>query len=161
MRKIDLNFNKRLNTKVNIMIFSEGTILKPKSLFSLYNHNAYVPIGNAVELIKSWNQQRTKIIFCKSRKKRQVNDMANLLRKYGFMGDFLAFREGKESYADVVEMIQPNILIEDDCKSIGGAWQMCITKVPPQVKAKIKSIVVPEIKGIDKLPNDINLLKCY
>lgn len=161
MRKIYLDFNKKINTKMNIMIFAEGTILKPKSLFSLYNHNAYVPIGNAVELIKSWNMQGANIIFCTSRKRRQADDMANLLKKYGFIGEFLAVREAKEKYADVVEIINPDILIEDDCRSIGGAWQMCITKVSPEIKMKIKSIVVPEFKGIDKLPNDIKLLNNY
>ena len=161
MRKIYLDFNKKINTKMNIMIFAEGTILKPKSLFSLYNHNVYVPIGNAVELIKSWNMQGANIIFCTSRKRRQADDMANLLKKYGFIGEFLAVREAKEKYADVVEIINPDILIEDDCRSIGGAWQMCITKVSPEIKMKIKSIVVPEFKGIDKLPNDIKLLNNY
>jgi len=49
-------------------------------------------------------------------------------------------------------------LIEDDCKSIGGAWQMCITKVKPEIKKNIVSIIVPEFKGIDNLPTDIQQL---
>ena len=34
-----------------IMIFVEGTILKPKSVLGLYDPNSYIPIKNCVELI--------------------------------------------------------------------------------------------------------------
>jgi len=157
MRKILLN--AEYHTGLTIMVFVEGTIIKPKSWFSLYNHNAYIPIGNAVKMIKSWQQQGANIIYCTSRKKKQANDIAVLLKRYGFTGTFLAAREPKESYQKVVETIQPDVLIEDDCKSIGGAWQMCITKVKPEIKKNIVSIIVPEFKGIDNLSTDIEKLK--
>lgn len=80
-----------------------------------------------------------------------------ILKKYSFAGTFLAAREPKESYADIVEVLHTDILIEDDFNSIIGAWQMCITKVSPQTKQKIKSIVVSEFKGIDHLPREIVL----
>jgi len=157
MRKIILN-EEQCND-LTIMLFVEGTLIKPKSWFSLYNHNAYIPIGNAVKIIKTWQQQGANIIYCTSRKKRQADDIATLLKRYGFDGSFLVSRETKESYKDIVEILRPDILIEDDCKSIGGAWQMCITKINPEVKEKILSIVVPEFKGIDNLPIDIKQLR--
>ena len=157
MRKILLNENHY--TDLTIMLFVEGTIIKPKSWFSLYNHNAYIPIGNAVKIIKAWQQQGANIIYCTSRKKSQADDIATLLKGYGFVGSSLVSREPKESYKDIVEMLRPDILIEDDCKSIGGAWQMCITKVNKEIGEKILSIVVPEFKGIDNLPADIEQLK--
>jgi len=157
MRKIILN-EEQCND-LTIMLFVEGTLIKPKSWFSLYNHNAYIPIGNAVKIIKTWQQQGANIIYCTSRKKRQADDIATLLKRYGFDGSFLVSRETKESYKDIVEILRPDILIEDDCKSIGGAWQMCITKINPEVKDKILSIVVPEFKGIDNLPIDIKQLR--
>ncbi|SEW44253.1 LNS2 domain-containing protein [[Clostridium] fimetarium] len=157
MRKNLLNENHY--TDLSIMLFVEGTIIKPKSWFSLYNHNAYIPIGNAVKIIKEWEQQGANIIYCTSRKKRQADDIATLLKRYGFAGSFLVSREQKESYKDIVEMLQPDILIEDDCKSIGGVWQMCITKVNKEIKENILSIVVSEFKGIDNLPTDIERLK--
>lgn len=156
MKKIYLN--TEYHSDLTIMVFAEGTILKPKSWLTLYNHNSYIPIGNAVDIIKSWKQQGANIIYCTSRKKKQADDMANTLREYGFVGTFLVAREHKESYKDIVENLHPDILVEDDCKSIGGAWQMCITKVIPEIKEKIKSIVVPEFKGIDNLSTDIKQL---
>lgn len=157
MRTIMLN--EKHDTDLTIMLFVEGTILKPKSCFSLYNHNAYIPIGNSVKIIKTWQQQGANIIYCTSRKKKKADDIATLLKRYGFDGSFIVSREPKESYKDIVEILQPDILIEDDCKSIGGAWQMCITKVNQKIKEKILSIVVPEFKGIDNLPKDIKSLR--
>lgn len=144
---------------MTIMIFAEGTIFKPKSWLHLQNHNAYVPIGNAVEIINAWHQQGVNIIYCTSRKRKQAEQVAALLQKYGFPGSFLAARQFGEKYKDIVESLCPDILIEDDCRSIGGTWQMCITKVNPRIKEKMISIVVPEFKGIDDLPTDIELLK--
>lgn len=159
MRKILLNETRQ--TDLTIMIFVEGTIIKPKSWYSLYNHNSYIPIGNAVKIISEWQQQGADILYCTSRKKGQAEDIASLLKKIGFPGSYLISREPKESYKDMVEMLQPDILIEDDCKSIGGAWQMCITKVNQKIREKILSIVVPEFKGIDHLPINIEKLKNF
>lgn len=159
MREIFLH--EQHNPDLTILLFVEGTILKPKSWFSLYKHKAYIPIGNAVNLIKAWQQQGANIIYCTSRKKRQAEDIALLLKRYDFAGSFLVSRESKESYNDIVEKLQPDILIEDDCKSIGGAWQMCKTKVNREIKEKILSIVVSEFKGIDHLPTDLERLKRY
>ncbi len=154
-----------LDTKYHIgltvMIFVEGTILKPKSWMTLYNHNSYIPIGNSVAMIKLWQEQGANIIYCTSRKKKQADKIANLLKKHGFVGAFLITREQNDKYKDVVEVLKPNILIEDDCRSIGGAWQMCITKVSPEIKERIKVIVVPEFNGIDNLPTDIEQLKNF
>ncbi len=156
MKKIILNTEPK--TGPTIMVFAEGTILKPKSWLSLYNHNTYIPIGNAVNIIESWQQQGANIIYCTSRKKKQADKIAELLKMHSFKGTLLVARERKESYKELVEILLPDILIEDDCKSIGGAWQMCITKVSPEIKKKIVSIIVPEFKGIDTLKLDIERL---
>lgn len=154
MKKIPLN--KELKNGLTIFIFTEGTILKPKSWLSIYNHKYYIPIGRSVEIISKWDEQGANIIYCTSRKKKQADDLSILLKKYGFVGLFCISREEKESYKSIVEALKPDILIEDDCKSIGGSWQMCITKISPDLKQNIKSIVVPEFKGIDNLPMDLH-----
>ena len=84
--------------------------------------------------------------------------MARLLLKYEFVGSKLYYREKAEKYKNIVETVRPDVLIEDDCKSIGGSWQMGITYVEPQIKNAIQSIVVKEFKGIDHLPHDVQEL---
>lgn len=46
------NFQRRGNSPVVIMIFVEGTILKPKSWFSLYRCDRYIPIGECVSKLQ-------------------------------------------------------------------------------------------------------------
>ena len=62
--------DKIKNNNKKIMIFSEGTILKPKhnNFFSRINVNGYVPIGNAREIIKNENNfyKNTKHIIKKN-----------------------------------------------------------------------------------------------
>ena len=141
---------------LTIMVFAEGTILMPKSWLGLYNHSSYVPIGNAVNIVNAWQQQEANIIYCTSRRKKQAVKTASILRAYGFCGFCLVAREAKECYVDIVEALRPDILIEDDCKSIGGTWQTCIHKVKAEIKQQIKSIVVSEFKGINHLSVDIS-----
>ncbi len=144
------------SSNIKIMIFTEGTILKPKSFFSLYNHKSYLPIGDSVSLINKWNQQGAEIVYCTSRRGQQAIEIAELLKQYHFAGTELYYRGKGETYKDLVEKVIPDILIEDNCRSIGGSRQMCITKVGSEIKAKIVSIVVKEFKGIDDLPETIS-----
>ena len=154
MAYIDLQNGKTHD--FTIMLFAEGTILKPKSFFSLYNHRSYIPIGNAVAKIAEWEKQGAQIVYCTSRKKRQAQENAKLLLALGFHGTRLYYREGRQKYKDIIETVRPHVLIEDDCKSIGGSWQMCISYVSADIKRTIRSVVVKEFQGIDALPDNIS-----
>jgi len=154
-----IELSKKCDSSIKILIFAEGTILKPKSIFTIYNHKSYLPIGNCIEKINGWHRQGAEILYCTSRKNNHAIEIADILRRYGFAGTKLFFREKGQKYKDIVELIKPNILIEDNCKSIGGSWQMCITYVQPLLKETIKSIIVKEFKGIDHLSQSINDLQ--
>ena len=54
-----------------------------------------------------------------------------------------------------LKKIKPDVLIEDDCKSIGGDRRRCITYVDNALKKNIKSVIVEEFKGIDELKDKI------
>lgn len=144
-----------------ILLFAEGTILKPRSILTHYSIKAYIPAGNCVGLISHWHEQGAEIVYCTSLKEKRIKIMTELLTKYGFLGSGLYYRGAGQEYKDIVNEVKPDILIEDDCKSIGGARQMCITYADIHVKSKITSIVVPEFKGIDELPADIAVLENY
>lgn len=66
------------------------------------------------------------------------------------------FRGENEDYRDVIERITSDILVEDDCESIGGAPEMIISRVSPEVRRNITSITVEEFGGIDHLPDDLS-----
>ena len=85
---------------------------------------------------------------------------ALVLRTHSFpVGRVLARLPG-ESYGDVAGREAPDVLIEDDCESIGSG-QITYPQIPSTVRAQINSIIIPEFGGIDHLPDDPQaLLAC-
>lgn len=81
-----------------------------------------------------------------------------VLTEYNFPDAPVLYRQGKETYAKIAEGVMPDILIEDDCKSIGGESKMTYTHINSQKKHLIKSIVVKEFSGIDNLPDSTEKL---
>lgn len=71
------------------------------------------------------------------------------------------FRKNGEEYKEVAERLMPDILIEDDCESIGGETEMTYLHIRPDLKSKIKPIIVKEFGGIDYLPDSISELLKY
>ena len=75
------------------------------------------------------------------------------------MGRALA-RQAGESYGDVAGREAPDVLIEDDCESI-GAGQITYPQIPPDVRVHIKSIVIPESGGLSHLPDNPQALLTF
>jgi len=149
---------------MTILIFTEGTILMHQSDIGLNREDIvqkvmnkektvrdfahYVPIGNAVDKIKKWADQGGEIIYMTSRKtQKEVDDIQNVLNYNNFPKGLLEYRKNGEQYKDVAERAIPDILIEDDCESIGGEIEMTYPHIRSDLKTRIKSIVVKEFSG--------------
>ncbi len=63
-------------------------------------------------------------------------------------------RQSGETYGDVASREMPDVLIEDDCESI-GADEITYAQVPAERRARIRSIIVREFGGIDYLPDSL------
>jgi len=112
--------------------------------------------------LHNWENDGAKILYLTSRRKpEEIKQIQDVLKKYNFPDGQLLFRQKDEEYKDVVERVIPDILIEDDCESIGGIDEMTITHVKPEIKKKIKFIPVKEFSGIDHLPDKISKLMSY
>lgn len=139
---------------MKLLVFTEGTIIMHTK--SVTDYASYAPIRNAVEKLRKWKKQGAEIMYLTSRRKpSEIEKIRNVLKKHGFPDGHLFFRRKDEEYKDVAERIVPNVLVEDDCESIGGAEELTITHVKPELKKRIKSIVVREFAGIDHLPDRI------
>jgi hypothetical protein len=53
----------------------------------------------------------------------------------------------------------PDIIIEDDCESIGGETEMIYPQIEAELRGKTRSIVVKEFGGIDHLPDELLALQ--
>ena len=163
---------------MKIMIFLHGTAIMHKNGLnrtreervkqvldgdeSLYDFAAYVPVGNVVRKLHAWKQQSAEIVYLSSHMKDEDIEKDNVvLRNYGFPDGQVFFRQRGERYNEIAERVLPDILIEDDCESIGGEKSMTYPHVKPELKAKIKSVVVKEFGGIDHLPDDISALRKF
>ncbi|MCX6811408.1 MAG: hypothetical protein NT039_01805 [Candidatus Berkelbacteria bacterium] len=161
---------------MKILIFTEGTIIMHKNAKghsreeivkqsegneeSLDDFASYIPIGNAPKKIKLWQEQGAEICYLTSRREpKEIKDIKNVLKKYHFPEGKLYFRKDNEEYKDVAERVIPDILIEDDCESIGGEEEMTYPHINDKIKKRIKLISVKEFGGIDHLLKNINMLR--
>ncbi len=109
-----------------------------------------------------WKKQGMEILYLSSHKAiKDVKKDKFVLKKYDFPKGRILFRKNKEQYKDIVEQIMPDIIIEDDCESIGGKKEMAITDVNTKLKRRIKEIIVKEFAGIDNFPDKIHDLLKY
>ncbi len=160
---------------MKIMIFLQGTILMHKNAAgktreervrqvlegapSIRDFASYIPVGNAVGKTQIWQAQGAEIVYLSSHERLEdVHIDEAVLATHGFPAGQVLFRQEAEEYKDVAERALPHILIEDDCESIGGEQEMTYPHIKPEIKARIKSIVVPEFGGIDHLPDDLSRL---
>lgn len=171
---LSLNNGKICEGMIKILIFTEGTVtmhkvavgvsreerVRQSKTGSVYDYSSYIPNGNAVQKLTNWkNQGATVYYLTSSRIKPEIKTIKSVLKKYNFPdSDNLHFRQQGEDYKDVAEKIMPDVLIEDDCESIGGEKEMVYPHIKPQVKEKMKSIIVKEFAGIDDLPNSLDAL---
>ena len=169
---------------MRILVFTEGTLLIGGDEVSLsreeriravrekiarqaaggppIDFSAEVPAGGAVEKLHAWRRQGAEIAYLTSRTRPdEIEQIRSVLREFRFPEGELFYRHAGEAYCDAAERALPDVLVEDDCESIGGEVEMTYPHIRPALKARIKSIVVPEAGGIDHLPDDIAALMEY
>lgn len=157
--------------KNKIIIFLHGTILMHKSGIgcsrekrvqqskdrepSIFDYENYVPIGKAAEKVREWQNQGNVIIYLSSHENlKDVWKDKKVLEKFGFPQTEILFRQDGQSYKDIIEKAKPDVLIEDDCESMDKP-ELAISEVSPEIKRKIKSVIVKEFAGINDLPKSI------
>jgi hypothetical protein len=109
--------------------------------------------------LNGWAKQGVEITYLSAHKNiLDVRADEAVLQRYCFPHGPIYFRQGAQGYQEVAERVMPDVLIEDDCESIGGEVEMTYPHLRPETKAKIKSIVIKEFGGIDGLPDELDNL---
>ncbi|MFX0178517.1 MAG: hypothetical protein ACFE85_20070 [Candidatus Hodarchaeota archaeon] len=126
---------------------------------SISDFGSYIPIGNAVNKLTSWQSQGAEILYLSSHLNLEnVKKDEIVLKKYNFPEGSIFYRREEKDWNLSIEEAKPDIIIEDDCESIGGKYQMTYPNLKPELRSKITSIVIKEFAGIDHLPDDISKL---
>lgn len=157
--------------KMKIMVFLHGTSIMhrtglgktPKERVkqveandpSVKEYESYVPVGKANEKITNWVDKGAEIVYLSSHQiEDDVKKDIQVLATFDFPDAPVLYRRDKETYAQIAERVMPDILVEDDCESIGREIEMTYPHISPQKRKLIKSIVVKEFTGIDRLPDN-------
>ncbi|MFX1567120.1 MAG: hypothetical protein ACFFCV_01995 [Promethearchaeota archaeon] len=164
------------NKKPRILVFLHGTSIMHRNALglprieivqqiiesiddSISDFASYIPIGNVVKKLTTWQNQGAEILYLSSHNSLQnVKKDEIVLKKYDFPKGPIFYRK-KNDWNLPVKNAKPDILIEDDCESIGGIYQMTYPNLNQELKTNLKSIVIKEFGGIDNLPEDITELK--
>ncbi len=134
---------------------------------SVKDYKNYIPIGNASNKLSNWNKQGVKIAYLSALKKsklvradettKKLNVDKIILDKYKFPKGRVYHRKPNERYKNVIGRMKPlpDIIIEDDCESI-GKQEITYNSLDDKLKKRIKSVIVKEFGGIEHLPDNIN-----
>ncbi|MBI2483058.1 hypothetical protein HYV74_02650 [Candidatus Uhrbacteria bacterium] len=127
---------------------------------SVLAYESYIPIDHAAEKLTSWEQQGAEIMYLSSHESEADMEKDRVvLRRFHFPDGPIRYRERWQSYRDIVEEVIPDVVIEDDCESIGGAKEMATTFLEPHIQQRVRSVVIKEFQGIDHLPDRIDALR--
>lgn len=117
----------------------------------LFLFTKHGPIGNAVKIVHALHDHGHAIDLCSYVRRARYHFIKSVVDFYGMKYTAILCRDRGQTYREIVEQLKPNVLIEDDCKSIGGTRACCITNVNEEIKKEIQSIIVPEFTGIDNI----------
>jgi hypothetical protein len=170
---------KESNKRMRILVFLHGTCIMHRNALglsrmqivrqvientdeSISDFAAYIPIGRANKKLTSWQNQGAEISYLSSHLTLEnVKKDEIVLKKYNFPEGTIFYRQKEEDWNLPIEKATPDIIIEDDCESIGGKYQMTFPNLKPELQSKIASIVIKEFGGIDHLSDNINELKDF
>ena len=119
---------------------------------SVSDFASYVPTEGTVARLAGWAASGAEIAYLSSHR-RTVDVAADevVLRAHGFPPGPVLHRRPGESYADVAARAGADVVVEDDCESIGGAREMV---VPDPARAPgLRAVMVPEFGGLAHLPD--------
>ena len=137
---------------MKILVFTEGTATMHPSPEKVLDVPSFIPTKGAVEKLRSWKERGAEICYLTSQRWDQdPQAVESSLRRFHFPSGNLHYRQEGEEYVDVVRRANADILIEDDCRSI-GRQEVITPKLKPEWN--IHGIVVPEFGGLAHLPDD-------
>jgi hypothetical protein len=122
---------------------------------SVLDFASYLPTEAAVSKVRAWARHGAQICYLSSH--RAIADVQfdqQVLAAHGFTPGVVFFRGQDGTYADVVRRSGADVLIEDDCESIGGTGQTVASGLSCTPGRTVRCIVVPEFGGLAHLPND-------
>jgi hypothetical protein len=116
---------------------------------------SYVPTPGTAGKLAAWQRHGAAIVYLSShRRPDDIRTDESVIRRYGFPAGPVHGRHEGEGYGPMVERLGLDVLVEDDCESIGGTAQTCAAQLSPAGRQSVRCIVLPEFSGLAGLPDD-------
>jgi len=122
---------------------------------AVVDYASYVPTDGAVAKVMAWQRRGAEICYLSSQRTAATAAIdKSVLAAYGFPAGDLYYRAHGESYADVVRRWSADVLVEDDCESIGGSDRTAASELGRSAGQAVPCVVVPEFGGLAHLPDE-------
>ena len=122
---------------------------------SVLDFASYVPTEAAVEKVRTWHRHGAAICYLSSHQDPADVELDRaVLTAHGFPAGTLFSRGPGESYAEAARRAAADIVVEDDCESIGGRSQTIAAGLAAAPGRAVTSVIVPEFGGLAQLPDD-------
>jgi hypothetical protein len=156
---------------VRILVFLHGTAIMHRSAVgraraervrqsrqrdrSVLDFASYVPTEAAVEKVRAWHGHGAAIAYLSSHQDVAVVELDRaVLAAHGFPAGTVFSRDPGESYADVARRAGADVVVEDDCESIGGRSRTVAAGLAAAPGRAVTSVIVPEFGGLAHLPSE-------
>jgi hypothetical protein len=122
---------------------------------SVRDFASYVPTPGTAGKLAAWQGHGASIAYLSShRRQHDIRADEAVIRRHGFPAGPVYGRQQGEDYGTLVERLGLDVLVEDDCESIGGAAQTCAAQLSPGSRQTTRCTVLPEFAGLADLPDD-------
>jgi hypothetical protein len=156
---------------VKVMVFLHGTSLMHRSAIgvprlgrvrqvtgedpAVRDYASYVPTDGAVAKVTAWQRRGAEVCYLSSHRTATAAAIdGSVLAAHGFPAGTLYYRAHGESYADVARRWQADVVVEDDCESIGGHDQTIASCLATSPGRPVPCVAVPEFGGLAHLPDE-------
>ena len=126
---------------------------------SVADFGAYIATPHAAGKLAAWRERGAVIVYLSShRRAADLSADEAVIRRAGFPDGPVHARRDGEDYGALAGRLELDVLVEDDCESIGGAGQTCAARLSPDARRRIRCVLVPEFAGLGDLPDDPRVL---
>ena len=110
---------------MRMLVFTEGTVVDDRE-----RSGEWKMVGSAARKLRVWEKHGSTIAYLSSKRETESLDkVRKALSDGGAPKGELFFRRDNEHYGQAAERALPDIIVEDDCKSIGGVAGMTYPKL--------------------------------
>jgi hypothetical protein len=122
---------------------------------SVLEFASYVPTPGTAGKLAAWERHGAALVYLSShRRSDDIRADEAVIRRYRFPAGPVHGRHEDEDYGALVERLGLDVLVEDDCDSIGGAAKTCAAQLSLAVSQSVRCLVLPEFGGLAGLPDD-------